>query len=120
MQKILLKTVRRLMSASDILALTNLEYRGYKKWLHALPKEPICGLREECKSWIHHWGNGGGDYSTEINVISALDELDSDVPAEISEAICESIGGYCKSMFEASLLTMDIVNDSIREITEME
>ena len=85
-----------------------------------LSKKPIPGLKEECQSWIHYWGNGGGDYSTEACITSALDELNSDIPTDISDTIYGSICGYSKSGFEASLLAMDIVNEkhSQLEITK--
>ena len=116
------KILARFLSANTILRLIDKPCREYEHWRKKLSKEPIPGLKEECQSWIHYWGNGGGDYSTEACITSALDELNSDSPTDISSAIYGSICGYSKSGFEASLLAMDIVNESIHEleITEQE
>ena len=110
--------VSRILSTGTILELTNRPYNGYEKDIKKLPKEPVPGLREECKAWIRHWGSGGGDYSTEACISGALSELGTDIPAEVANVIYESIEGYCKSRFEASLLAMDIVHECIREVEE--
>lgn len=110
------KILARFLSVNTILRLIGRPCRKYENWRKKLSKEPIPGLKEECQSWIHYWGNGGGDYSTEACITSALDELNSDIPTDISDTIYGSICGYSKSGFEASLLAMDIVNESILEL----
>ena len=90
----------------------------YGDWLERLPKGSIPGLSDACRGWIHHWGSGGGDQSSETCITSAIDETDSDIPAELAEAICGSVSEYSKSAFEAENLTMTMVDDCIAELRD--
>lgn len=88
---------------------------NFEVWLEELPEEPIKGLAGECLDWIRHWGNGGGDFSTEENIRCAITELGSDSPQALADAIYHSVVNYSKSPFEASCLAKDIVEESMAE-----
>lgn len=88
---------------------------NFEVWLDDLPEEPMKGLADCCLDYIRHWGNGGGDYSTEECIRAAITELGSDSPQELADAIFHSVVDYSKSPFEASCLTIDLVEDSISE-----
>ena len=75
----------------------------------------IEGLADECAHWIRCWGSGGGDYSTEACITEAIRTEHSNCAPEIAVTIFESVANYSKSAFEASILTMEIVNESLRE-----
>jgi len=87
-------------------------------WLEELPKKSIPGLSDACLDWIRHWGNGGGDQSSETCITNAIRELKSDIPAELSDAIRGSVADYSKSDFEAENLTMTMVTDCIAELRD--
>jgi len=88
----------------------------YYDWIETLPKESMPGLAEQCIDWIHSWGNGGGDYSSETCITDAIRALKSDVPASLADAIYSSVVDYSKSDFEAMGLTMELINGSIDDI----
>lgn len=88
---------------------------NFEVWLDELPEEPMKGLADECWSWIRHWGNGGGDYSTECCIQSAITELGSDSPRALADTIFHSVVDYTKTPFEASCLARDIIEESMRE-----
>ena len=88
---------------------------NFEVWLEALPEEPMEGLADACWSWIHSWGNGGGDYSTEACIESVITELRSNSPRALADAIFHSVVDYSKSPFEASCLTRDLVEEAMRE-----
>lgn len=88
---------------------------NFEAWLDELPEEPMKGLADCCLDYIRHWGNGGGDYSTEECIKAAITELGSDSPQELADAIFHSVVDYSKSPFEASCLTIDLVEDSMQE-----
>ena len=92
------------------------EYPQYDDWLAELPKDSIPGLANECRAWIHHWGNGGGDQSSETCITDAINDLKSDVPAELAEAIRGSVAGYSKTEFDAAGLTIEMIDDCIEEL----
>lgn len=91
--------------------------KEYEKWLNSLPTDTIPGLHDACESWIHSWGNGGGDYSTETCIREALGENETDIPREIAEIMFGSVSGYCQSPFEASTLIMTLMDECISEIS---
>ena len=88
----------------------------YEDWLESLPKENIPGLNDKCQEWIRYWCNGGGDESSETLITDALENLESDVPIELANAIYYSVSGYSKSEFEASCLTIEMINACIGEL----
>lgn len=88
---------------------------NFEVWLENLPQKQMKGLADACWSWIHAWGNGGGDYSTEACIESAVMELGSDSPYDLADAIFHSVVDYSKSPFEASCLTRDLVEEAMRE-----
>lgn len=88
----------------------------FDEWRDSLPTESIPDLSDACLDWIHSWGNGGGDYSTETCITSAIRELKSDVPAELADAIFDSVLGYSKSEFDAIGLTVEMIDGSINEL----
>ena len=88
----------------------------YYDWIETLPKESMPGLAGQCVNWIHLWGNGGGDYSSETCITDAIRALNSDVPARLADAIYSSVVDYSKSDFEATGLTMDLINGSIDDL----
>ena len=92
----------------------------YGDWKDGLPKEAVPGLSDECLEWIRYWGKGGGDYSSEICIRSAIEELMSDIPAELADAIHGSVTDYSKSGFEATGLTIQMINECIEELQECE
>jgi len=93
------------------------------EWLEALPKEQVPGLAEACRSWIHHWGQGGGDCSTEDQIKAAIDDLYSgqgqdvpnDMPHDLADAMYCSVADYCQTPFEASVLVMNIMDECLTD-----
>ena len=92
---------------------------SFDEWKEVLPQKAVPGLARACWEWIRHWGNGGGDSSTEQMIQGAISELKSDEPRKLADAICDSISGYCKTTFEASVLTMDIMNECLESCLEV-
>ena len=107
-----LKTMLKEANIEDVLLQT---CPNFDEWMKTLPDEPIPGLVNECWSWIRHWGNGGGDYSTETQIQEAITELGSDVPKELADAMYCSVAEYSKSPFEASALVMDILTECLAD-----
>ena len=91
---------------------------AYDDWLAELPKESISGLREACLKWIMHWGSGGGSYEKECCVKEALEESESDVPAELADAVyCEIVDEHKREFdIDAITLIMDLINGSIEDL----
>lgn len=85
------------------------------EWMETLPTDPVPGLADECWNWIRHWGNGGGDYSTETMIQAAINELKSDEPKALANTIYSSVSDYCKTPFEASVLTMNIMDECLTD-----
>jgi len=92
------------------------EHQHYEDWLSSLPEEDVPDLRESCIDWIRCWGNGGGDLSSETCITNAINELESNNPKELAEAIYGSIDEYSKSKFDATALTINIIDESMEEI----
>ena len=88
----------------------------YDDWLENLPKKSISGLNDECQQWIRYWCNGGGDESSEICITDALENIKSNVPAKLADAIYNSVAGYSKSEYEAAGLTIEMVDACIKEL----
>ena len=92
------------------------EYPQYDDWLAELPKDSIPGFADECRAWIHHWGNGGGDQSSEACITDAIRDLNSNVPSELANAIYNSVADYSKTNFDAAGLTIELIDGCIEEL----
>ena len=90
----------------------------YEDWLASLPKEAIPGLSDACLDWIHNWGTGGGDQSSETMIIEAISKLSSDVPEALADAIYGSVADYSKSDFDAMQLAMEMIDGCLDDIEE--
>ncbi len=113
--KNLSKQMLRRASTGMIMDFLQKPCKEYDAWLEGLPKQAVEGLADECAHWIRCWGSGGGDYSTEACITEAIRTEHSNCAPEIAVTIFESVANYSKSAFEASILTMEIVNESLRE-----
>jgi len=106
---------------TSLLADTNIEEiliktcPDFNEWMESLPVEQIPGLGDACHEQIRHWGIGGGDSSTESQIKDSIENLGSDVPKELANAMYNSVVDYSKTPFEASVLIMDIIKDSLAE-----
>lgn len=109
-------SIRLGLSTEKTMVLMSSPCKEYELWLHNLPAEPVVGLRGACWAWVRHWGNGGGDYSTEACIHAALDEAQTEIPRELAELMFDNVSGYSKSPFEASVLVMDIVKECLDEL----
>ena len=87
----------------------------YDDWLESLPKEEILGLNSECLDWIRHWGNGGGDESSQILITDAIESFNSDDPVGLADAIYNSVVNYTKSEFDAVGLTIELIDNCLEE-----
>lgn len=94
--------------------------KEYDPWIRNLPDIETPGIRDACRDWIHSWGNGGGDYSTEACIRGALEENGTDVPREVADVIYGSICDYSKSAFEASTLVMTLMDECLMELKQEE
>ena len=63
-----------------------------------------------------YWCNGGGDESSEICITDALENIKSNVPAKLADAIYNSVAGYSKSEYEAASLTIEMIDACIKEL----
>lgn len=88
-------------------------YKEYSNWLESLPLEPIEGLADMCWLWIKSWGSGGGNREAETRIKIAIIEYKTDQPQELADVIYKSVAGCCLYPFEASVLTMDVLNECI-------
>jgi len=109
----IIKVLLRIVGVKELLVETRPDF---DEWVKTLPKDSIPFLGASCLDWIRFWGNGGGDFSSESCIASAIKELESDIPAELAEAIYNSVVDYSKSPFEAIGLTMEIINGCIEEL----
>jgi hypothetical protein len=91
---------------------------NYDDWLESLPKGSIPELSDTCLGWIRHWGNGGGDQSSETCIKDAINEAGTNVPAELANAALHSVSGYCKSAFEAENLIMSMIDGCIVDLRD--
>lgn len=81
-------------------------------WLGGLPEEPVEGLVGECWRWIKYWGS---NFGMETSIKKAILEVFSDSPQVLANAIFESTTSYSMHRFEASCLTMMLINESMKE-----
>ena len=83
-------------------------------YLQTLTPNAVPGLADEVSNWIHYWGNGGGDYSTEEMIRSTCLQYGDSVSArELAQAVYDSIADYCKSPYEALTLLQEMFNEAI-------
>lgn len=76
----------------------------------------ICvkGIITECKDWIHAWGNGGGDTSTEECIKNELDELDENCNIDLITDKCyDVIVNYTHDEFESADIVKSMLKDSL-------
>ena len=97
-----------LLEAAGVSKVKIKTHHQYNDWLETLPKEEILGLKSECLDWIRHWGNGGGDSSSQTLITDAIECLNSDVPVELADAVYTSVVDYTKSEFDAVSLTIEM------------
>ena len=90
----------------------------YDEWLANLSKKRIPGLKDACLDWIHHWGSGGGDQSSEDCITDAIEQLNSNVPANLANAIYNSVVDYTKTEFGAAQLTIEMIDGCIEDIEQ--
>lgn len=90
--------------------------KSYNEWYDSLPHEPIENLADACWLWIKAWGSGGGKREAEIRIKAAIIRAETDNPRELANAIYNSVAGCYIYPFEASDLTMDLLNDCLSEI----
>jgi len=112
----LLKYIMELLDKTGVSNIHYREHEHYEDWLAKLPNEAMPGLSTLCLDWIRHWGNGGGDLSSETCITDAINDLDSEAPKELAEAIFGSIDEYSKSHFDAAALTIEMIGGCIEEI----
>jgi hypothetical protein len=104
-----------LLEAAGVSEVKIKTHHQYDDWLESLPKEEILGLKSECLDWIRHWSSGGGDASSEILITDAIEYLDSGDPVELAVAIYNSVVNYTKSEFDASGLTIEMIDACLEE-----
>lgn len=104
----------QMLADVDMKSLENKTRPNFEAWLGNLSGESMNGLSNYCLDYIHHWGSGGGDYSTERSIGTAIEGLQSEVPRDLANAIFRSVVGSGKSRFEASCLTIDLMNDAMQ------
>lgn len=109
-------TVMHLLETAGVSDIKIRTQPHYGDWLEGLPNESIPGLSGECREWIRHWGNGGGDQSSETCITDAINEANTDIPAVLADAIYGSVADYSKSEFEAENLTITMVDACVAEL----
>ena len=111
-----IEKIKMLMEAAGIAEINVRTIPQYDDWLSNLPIKTIPGLSGACLEWIRHWGNGGGDLSSETCITDAIKTLESDIPAELADAIYNRVAGYSKSDFDAAGLTIEMIDGCIKEL----
>lgn len=109
--------IEAMLKSADMKEILTNTCPRFEDWMNGLPVEPIKGLADECWQWIRYWGNGGGDYSTEECIQGAITDAGTDSPRTLAEAMYNSIADYSKTPFEASVLVMQIVDESMAEVS---
>ncbi len=110
-------TITYLLDTAGIASVRIKSQTQFDDWRESLPKEPITDLATACLDWIHSWGNGGGDYSSENLIGEAIRELKSDAAAKLADAAFCSVCDYSKSRFDAASLVMTMVQECIEELS---
>lgn len=106
------------LSTSEIQELMKKPCEEFKPWINQLSHSPVPDLWNHCWDWIKSWGNGGGDASTEQNIKDALNVEKTDSPYHLAINIYFAVADFSKSPFEASTLTMTMMNESMLEAGE--
>lgn len=88
----------------------------FDEWVKSLPKDNLPRLRKKCLNWINQWE--GGEYSQECCITDALDEIETDIPAKLADAIYCSIADCSKKIYDIDAvdLTIELITDSIKEL----
>lgn len=90
------------------------ESLSFAAFLHTLPSSVIPGLADELSNWIRHWGNGGGDCSTETCIRDVCESADKSATArELAQLVYDSVAEYSKSAQEANALVQEMFAESI-------
>jgi len=110
-------TIKALLEHANLEKVEIQSQVSFDDFLKTLPEAPVPGLANACCDWLQHWGNGGGDYSTEKCAKSACT---TDNPRELAQAVYDSIRDYSKTPFEAAALVENIFSDAIGDAPELE
>ena len=113
-----LENIKMLLEAAGISDGNIKTISQYDDWLANLSKKSIKGLKDACLDWIRYWGSGGGDQSSEDCITDTIEQLKSNVPAKLANAIYNSIVDYTKTEFDAAQLTIEMIDGSIEDIEQ--
>ena len=113
-----LENIKMLLEAAGISECNIKIIPQYDDWLANLPKKSIKGLKDACFEWIRCWCSGGGDQSCEDCITDAIEQLKSNVPAKLADAIYNSVIDYTKTEFEAAQLTIEMIGGCIEDIEQ--
>lgn len=108
--------IRELLQSADLSKIAIKTCSNFEEWLETLSDESCPGLADECVHWIRSWGNGGGDFSTENCITAGIYEDKSNVPKVLAEVIYNGVADYSKTPFEASCLTMLLMDECLKEL----
>ena len=87
----------------------------YDEWFAQLPDKPNEGFARECWSQVRSWSNGGGRLKAAEQMEHAIDSCNSENPRDLACTIYHSIVDHTMPPFEASCLTMHIVDEALRD-----
>jgi len=113
-----IEKIKMLLEAAGITEIKIRTLPQYDDWLGNLPTENIPGLSNACLEWIHDWGNGGGDSSSEDCITDAVKVLKSNVPVKLADAVYNSIADYSKSKFDAAGLTIEMITGCMENLKQ--
>jgi len=113
-----LENIKILLEAAGISESNISTISQYDDWLENLPKKSIKGLKDACLDWIRHWGNGGGDQSSEDCITDAIEQLECNIPAKLANAIYNSVVDYTKTEFGAAQLTIEMIDGCIEDLEQ--
>jgi len=111
----LLKKLRVMAMTADTDTMMQKNCPSFDTWLESLSREPVEGLAEECWVAAKAWSSGSGRKNAAERMQAAVDELGSDTPQALAEAMYHNIANGCIYPFEASVLTMHIIDESLKE-----
>jgi hypothetical protein len=114
------ETIIALLETTGVLGVKIKTGIHYYDWLENLPKKSVPGLKDACLDWIRGWGNGGGDQSSEDCITDAIEVLNSDIPFKLADAVYNSVVDYSKTEFEASGLTVEMIDGCMEDLTDEE
>jgi hypothetical protein len=108
-----IKQAKELIQQIGLVLKDTYQCEEFYTWLDTIPNEGIEGFNERAVEWISHWGNGGGDHSTEANVEEASE---SNNPRVWAEEAYNRIVGYSKNNYEAGQLIIELVNNVLKDL----